>query len=80
METIEIKLWDGIRIITETENEIVEGPADLWKTFGWDIENDTDAKECATIITRELFCFGQIDLTQMNHGNLLFLKVVPAKN
>lgn len=73
-----IKLWDGVRIITDDGVQIVESPADLWEVFGWDIENDANAKECSLIITRELFCFGEIDLSAMYGGKTLLLKVIPA--
>lgn len=73
-----IKIWDGVRVTTSSESEVVESPSDLWKMFGWDIENDPNAKECSQIITRELFCFGHIDLSQMNGGKTLLLSVIPA--
>ena len=73
-----IKLWDGIKVTTEDETTVVKSAPELWKLFNWDIENDPNAKECAQIITRELFCYGCFDLTAMNHGNLLYLKVIPA--
>ena len=75
-----IKIWDGVNVITEDGTTRVDGPLDLWKLFGWDIENDPNAKECATIITRELFCFGRIDLSAMNNGKTLILRVIPASN
>ena len=78
-ESFSIKLWDGIRIVTDRDTEIVDAPCDLWKVFGWDIENDPDAKECASIITRELFCFGRIDLSPMNGGKTLLLVAIPSK-
>lgn len=74
-----IKLWDGIRVTTDTDSEIVESPVELWELFNWDIENDPNAKECAQLITRELFCFGHVDLSEMNNGKTLYLSVVPAK-
>lgn len=73
-----IKIWDGIRVTTATESEVVKSPSDLWDLFGWDIKNDPAAKECSLAITRELFCFGRVDLTEMNNGKTLFLSVVPA--
>ena len=76
-----IKIMDGLKVITDDKIiELKEGgfPA-LWDLFGWDIENDPNAKECATIITRELFCFGQINLSHMNNGKLLLVEVIPVK-
>lgn len=75
-----IKIWDGIRVEHEGGVEIAKGPLDLWDIFGWDIENDPNAKECAQIITTHLFCFGEMDLTAMNNGKLLKLAIIPAQN
>lgn len=81
MNTINIKWADGLKVITD--DEVIElregGFPELWKLFNWDTENDPAAKECAEIICRELFCFGRIDLTEMNHGRLLIVAVIPVK-
>ena len=73
-----VKLWDGVRIITDDGVQIVGSPADLWEVFGWDITSDPNAKECSKLITRELFCFGEIDLSAMYGGKTLLLKIIPA--
>lgn len=77
-QSFSIKLWDGIKVITEDETITVKMPVDLWELFGWDIENDPAAKECSIEITKHLLCFGKIDLTPMNNGKLLYLVTIPA--
>ena len=79
-EAFTIKLYDGVKVITEDGTQTVKYLPDLWKMFKWDIENDPNAKECAGIITRELICFGRIDLSAMNHGRLLHLVLIPAQD
>ncbi len=74
-----MKLFDGVRVTTAEESEIVSSPVELWQMFGWDIEHDANAKECADIIMRELLCFGHMDLSQMNNGKTLYLSVIPCK-
>lgn len=74
-----IKLWDGVNVITEDETIFCEGARDIWELFKWDIDNDPMAKECATEITRQLFCFHECDLSAMNNGKKLLLRVVPCK-
>lgn len=74
-----IKIWDGVNVITENETIFCESPCDIWELFNWDIENDPNAKECSLEITRQLFCFHEIDLSAMNHGKKLVLRVVPCK-
>ena len=76
-----IKIWEGIRIHTATECiDCTGGAREVWETFNWDIDNDPAAKECADIIIKHLFCFGFIDLTEMNHGKYLALTVIPVKD
>ena len=75
-----IKLFDGIKVITSDEIVTVDGPLALWDLFGWDIKNDKNADECAMLVTRELLCFGRIDLTKMNGGKTLIVEIIPAKN
>lgn len=79
-KTFTIKIWDGVNIITENETIFCEGAKDIWRIFGWDVENDPNARECASLIFRELYCFGNADLTAMNHGKKLLLEVVPCKD
>ena len=74
-----IKIWDGVNVITENETIFCESPSAIWQLFGWDVENDPNARECATEINRQLFCFHEVDLTAMNNGNKLLLRVVPCK-
>lgn len=75
-----IKLWDYIKVITEDGEQKVDSFPDLWNLFGWDIENDSSANECADIIVRELFCFHKFDMTKANNGNLLYLVAVREDN
>ena len=79
MKTKMFTIFDGVKVITGKETIVVSGPTDLWNLFGWDIKNDPNAKECASMITRELFCFGKIDLTAMYNGRKLMLEAIPAK-
>lgn len=79
-ETKTIKIWDGVNIITDKETIFCEGARDIWRVFGWDIDNDPNAQECARIIHTELFCFGRCDLSAMNHGKKLLLEVVPCND
>lgn len=76
----EIKIWEGVNVITDNETVFCESPMDIWNLFGWDIENDANAKECAVAINRQLFCFHFCDLSAMNHGKKLLLEVVPVKD
>lgn len=60
-----IKLWNGWRV--NHNGEVIEcnSPLEVWELLGWDIENDKNASECATEITRQMFCFGFVDLSKM---------------
>ena len=78
-----IKIMDGLKVITS--NEIIElregGFPALWKYFGWDIENDPNADACATEITRQLICFGRVDLSEWAlHSSTLIVEVIPCED
>ena len=66
-----IKLWDGIKITTEDGVTLCESPADLW-----DHINTTE--DMQKEITRYLYCFGHLDLTEACNGKMCVLDVVPA--
>lgn len=72
-----IKIWDAWRVVYNGHEYICESPSEVWKLFGWDIENDISAKECSMMITAEIFAVGHIDLTQMSHGIPLTIEVIP---
>ena len=75
-----IKIYDGIRVNYDHEISELKYICDLWDMFGWDTENDPQAKECASLITRELLCFGHIDLTELANGKLLLVEMLPPKD
>ena len=79
-KSISIKVYDGVNIITENETIFCEHIPDIWETFGWDIVNDENAKECSLLITRELIGCGFCDLSAMYGGKRLLLEVVPVKD
>ena len=74
-----IKLCDGFIVLYKGETEKYEGLAGIWEAFGWDIKNDPNAKECADIITRELFCFGNMTLKDDN-GYPIHIQAIPTQN
>ena len=67
----EIKLWDGVKITTEDDSIVCESPAELWKHI-----NTTE--DMQKEITRYLYCFGHLDLTEACNGKMCVLDVVPA--
>lgn len=74
-----IKLYDGIKIITSREIRNVKYIPDVWDAFGWDIHNDKIANECSLEITKQLICFGRVDLSQFTtDGSTLILEVIPV--
>lgn len=77
-----IKIWDGWKINHNGEETICESPKDVWEFFGWDIENDPNADGCASLITREMYCFGFIDISQMltDGGTLTITAIPPTEN
>lgn len=78
MATKAIKIYDGVRVIHDHEIVNLDHICDLWELFNWDVKNDPNAKECADIITRELICFGFMDLTKMtNSGKMLTVELLP---
>lgn len=80
-KTFSIKIADGIRIITSKEIVTIEGFSmpKVWEYFGWDIENNAQQKESSMEITRALYCFGRVDLTEFTKGHkTLILEVIPV--
>ena len=75
-----IKLWDGWRMTYDGEETICKTPPEVWEYLGWDIENDANASECASIITREVYCFGHMDLSQLCPGHTLTVDVIPCSS
>lgn len=75
-----IKLADGVILTYDGEQTILQGMADVWDAFNWNIKNDKQANECALEITRQLLCFGFIDLTPMCNGHTCTLKLIPPTN
>lgn len=69
-----IKLWDGWKVTYDGEETVCKSPPEVWELFKWDIDNDPNAKECADIITREIYCFGSIDISVMCPGHTLTIK------
>lgn len=74
-----IKIWEGWRVYYDGKVTECKSPTEVWDLFGWDIENDPQAKKCATEITRQMYCFGHLDLTEMAKGKSLILDVIPVK-
>lgn len=72
-----IKICDGLRVNYNHEITEIEHLPDLWKMFGWDVENDANAKSAAVEITRALFCVGFVDLSPMTNGDLLTVEMLP---
>ena len=80
-KTRTIKIADGIKIITSDEIVTIEGFSmpKVWEYFGWDKSDDAIMEQNKTEITRALFCFGRVDLTEFtkNHKTLI-LEVIPV--
>ena len=73
-----IKIWDGIRVTIDGESEIIkDGMPAVFKCLNMD---SPMYEECRTGITRHLFCFGHIDLTEAYPGHSVVLDVIPATN
>lgn len=79
--TKKIAWCKGLKVTTaKGVTELKKGgmPA-LWEFLKWDIVNDPQAKECADIITRELWCIGFIDLSCLTRDNSTFtVEVIPV--
>lgn len=69
-----IKLYEHVYLIIDNECEEVNGMHGLWEALGWDIDNDDNAKECSSIITRELVCFGICDISSLSKGHNVIIK------
>lgn len=81
VKTFAIKLCDGWTLNYDGEKQDFEHLSDIFKEFGWDTEHDPNAKECADIIWRELYCFGYIDLSKMCNGkHTCTITVIPCKD
>ncbi len=64
-----IKIFpNGVDLVVDGERTNCKSPCELWDALGWDIENDKNADECAGIVTRQLYCFGYIDLSALTDG------------
>ena len=64
-----ISLCDYVALIVDGEEErLPNNPRKLWEALGWAIDNDPNAKECASIITQELFCFRRCDISALTGG------------
>ena len=75
-----IKVYDHLRVNHNHELITVESFPDLCDMFNWDIKDDPNAKECSLMITRELICFGFIDLSpMMQDGSILTVELIPAE-
>lgn len=75
MEKKTIKIAEGVRVITSTENVIFEDNQELWKALKID---SPEYDEARINIIRELICFGRIDLTPA-YGQTVILEIVPVK-
>lgn len=76
MKAIEI-FPHGINLVIDGETTNCKSPAELWEALGWDIENDKNASECAMIVTKNLYCFAEVDLSALTNGKHT-VKVVVA--
>lgn len=77
---VTIKLCDGFTLNYDGEKTDYEHISDIFDVFGWDTENDPNAKECADIICREMFCFGFIDLSPMCNGkHICTITAIPTQ-
>ena len=69
MKTKSIKLCDYVVVtIDGQDNRLSNRPRDLWDFLGWDIDNDKEASECASIVTQNLFCYGFCDISALTRG------------
>ena len=73
-----IKFWDGWKFTYDGKETVCKTPPEAWAFLGWDIENDPNASECASIITRELYMFGHMDLSPSCPGHTLTVDVIPC--
>lgn len=65
---MKINLFESLVLNVDGEKTIIHNFPELWEAFGWDIQNDSNADECAKMVTRELICFGFIDLSALTNG------------
>lgn len=73
-----IKLCDGFRVIHEDgviETDDFRGI--FTDIFGWDLENDKEAKAGYEMCIREVYCFGYVDLTKACNGHKLIIEAIP---
>lgn len=71
----EIKLYDGVKVQYKGKTEIYESPLELRQSFGWDIDNDQLAKDCAREITRHLLMFGYCKIDDDN-GREIYIEFI----
>lgn len=67
-----IKIMDGLKVITSDGVKRINGMKSLWKYMGWDL-SDKMTDQCATEITRNLICFGRVDLTEFTNPRSTFI-------
>lgn len=79
MAEFKIKIADGVKLTYGEKVFISEGMRSIWECFGWDIDNDPNAEECANIITRTLFGMGYMDITEASEeGIKTELEIIPV--
>lgn len=74
-----IKIYDGVKITYKGEVSRVDYISDIWDLFGWDIENDDNAKQCADAITRHLIGFGWCEIPDDN-GRTISIDIIPVRD
>ena len=74
-----IKVYDYAIIEHKGKTTKLEHICDIWEAFGWDIENDKEAKTCADLITRELICWGDFK-TNDDLGREIYIKLVKEED
>ena len=74
-----IKLCDGFRLEYDGDNERFETLQEVFTAIHWDTD-DESTKEARSIVCREMFCFGYVDLTPcMPKGHTLVIRAIPVK-
>ena len=63
-----IKLFDKVVVTVDGERTLLNSMPDLWEWLNWDIHNDENAKQCADMITTELFCFRNCDISPLTNN------------
>lgn len=79
MKVIEsFKICDGFKVVWFGGQRDFEDIGGVWDLFGWDVDNDEKALECARKVNRELFACGYCDIRNSN-GTLIRVEVIPCK-